>query len=383
MARFATLRETSARHAAQQIRVAANPADIADEWRLLEETGHATVFQTRAWLEPWFEIVAHNARADPVLVLVSDRASGAPQMLLPLCRRRERALASIEFADLGASDYNAPLIATDFRPSQTEFSSLWAVIRSVLPAADILRIDKSPATIGNAPNPLASLSFMRRLSLGAWNVTLPASHDAYVREILSARHRKELARKHRRLEASGALRFVRASGPNEAVIMLRALADMRRKRYIALGRRDILADDAFCAFYENLLARADMLAETWALDVGGVRVAILFGLRHAGAFHFLLSGFSDGEWASKSVGSVAADFMIAQAIEDSLQVFDFTIGNAPYKRHFGAVRRDLFGGAQALSYRALPQVAERRIKGSLRALLLPPAAARPMPGQWR
>jgi len=382
MARFAAFRETGAHRATSRIRVVANPADIADEWRLLEETGHATVFQTRAWLEPWCEIVARENRVEPVFVLASDRASGAPQMLLPFCRRREGSLVSIEFADLGASDYNAPLIAADFRPTQTEFATLWAGVRAALPAADILRIDKSPAMIGEAPNPLARLSFMSRLALGAWSVTLPADREVYARETLCARHRKELARKRRRLGASGALRLSRARNSTEAVAMLRLLADMRRERYIALDRHDILADNAFRAFYDNLLTRADAIAEAWALDVAGDRVAILFGLRHAGVFHFLLSGFADGEWAAKSVGGIAADMMIAQAIEDGLQTFDFTIGNAPYKRHFGAKRRDLFGGAQALSYRALPQVAERRIRGSLRALLLPPPAS-PALDQWK
>lgn len=381
MARFAALPETSARRALR-ICVVANRADIADDWRLLEETGHATVFQTRAWLEPWYEIVAREKRIEPVFVLASDRTSGAPQLLLPLCRRREGSLVSIEFADLGASDYNAPLIAAGFRPPPSDFATLWTRIRAALPPADILRIDKSPAVIGKAPNPLTSLSFMNRLTLGAWGVALPGSHHAYVRELLTARHRKELARKRRRLEASGALRFSRARNATEAIAMLRQLADMRRNRFVALGRHDILAAEAFRAFYENLLMRVDTIAEAWALDVDGDRVAILFGLRYAGAFHFLLSGFADGEWAAKSVGSVAADMMIARTIEDGLQAFDFTIGNAPYKQHFGAVRCDLFGGAQALSYRALPQVAERRIKGSLRALLLPPAPKRPTQDQW-
>ena len=382
MARFATLRDTGASRFAQRICIATKPAEIADEWRLCESTGHSTVFQTMAWLEPWLDVVARDKRVEPLFVLARDRLSGAPQILLPLCRRREGALVSIEFPDLGASDYNAPLIADGFRPAPAEFALLWSEIRAALPPADILRIDKSPAMIGEAPNPLAGLSFMSRLTLGAWNLALPGSRTAYERDILGARHRKELARKRRRLEASGALRLVRARDPEEAIGVLRALADMRRARYVALGRHDILASDLFRAFYGHLLARAGGLAEAWTLEVGGARVAAMFGLRNAGAFHFLLSGFADGRWAAKSVGSVATGMMIAQAIEDGLHTFDFTIGNSPYKRHFGAVRHDLFGGAQALSYRALPQVAERRIKGSLRALLLPPPAPR-APVQWR
>ncbi|MFO1136052.1 MAG: GNAT family N-acetyltransferase [Rhodoblastus sp.] len=386
MARFSSFREPPARRFAPDVCVAFDPADIAREWRCLEETGRATVFQTRRWLESLLRTTAPAEGAQAFFVLVRERTSAAPQMLLPLCLRRREGLRAIEFLDLGASDYNAPLIASDFRPSPGEFAALWSSIRVALPPADILRIEKSPATIGGAPNPLAHLRFMRRLALGAWSVSLPQTREVYEREALSARFRKELRRKRRRLDRCGALRLVRARGVEDAIGMLRELADMRRDRYAALGRHDILGAGAFRAFYEDLLARGDGLAEIHALEVDGLRIAVQFGLRRGGAFHFLLSGFRDGEWALRSVGSVAADMMIAQAIDEGLATFDFTIGNAPYKRYFGAARQDLFGGAQALSYRALPEVAERRIKGSLRELLLPPPAeprALPAPDHWR
>ena len=384
MARFSTFGDTRASGAASFVRVSSDPADMAEAWAQLEKTGHATVFQTRSWLRPWLDVVAPAQNIEPVFVLASDVATGTPQMLLPLCRRRQGALTSIEFADLGASDYNAPLIAADFDPTPTEFSALWSQVRRALSPADILRIDKSPAMIAGAPNPLVGLGFMHRLTLGAWCLALPATREAYERGALSAHVRKELRRKRRRLETSGDLRLRQARNAGEAVDMLRDLADIRRARYVALGRHDILADPAFLAFYETLLRREDGLAEIHALEVGGLRVAALFGLHHAGAFHFLLSGFRPDEWAMKSVGSVAADMMITQAIAGGLTHFDFTIGNAPYKRHFGAARHDLYGGAQALSYRALPQVAEHRIKGSLRTLLLPPPASPPTaPAHWR
>jgi len=376
MARFSSFRSTHARRFASRVSVFASLADVADAWRALEQSGHATVFQTRAWLEPLLRIAAPAEGAEPLFVLACDRATGAPQMLLPFCRRRHGALVAIEFADLGASDYNAPLIAADFKPSPDEFAALWSAVRAALPQADILRIDKSPAMIGAAPNPLARLSSMHRLALGAWSLPLPQSRKRYEEETLGARFRKELRRKRRRLAASGAVRLVRAHDADDAVRMLAELADMRRDRYAALGRRDILAAEAFRAFYEDLLRRADGLAEIHALEVDGLRIAALFGLRRAGVFHFLLSGFAGGEWATKSAGAVAADMMIERSIADGLETFDFTIGNAPYKRYFGAGRHDLFGGAQALSLRALPQVAERRIKGSLRTLLEQPAFER-------
>lgn len=382
MARFSSHGVKQAQHGAWRVRVSADFDAFRDEWTLLESAGAATVFQSRAWISALCNVAAAQD-IEPLFVLVADKATGAPLMLLPLCRRRLNSLAAIEFLDLGASDYNAPLLAADFAPAPPEFSALWTAIRAALPAADILRIDKSPATICGRPNPLASLGFMHRLTLGAWSLRLPFTREAYERDAIAPRVRKELLRKRRRLAECGPLNLRKAANADEASAMLRDLAGMRRDRYRALGRHDILADAGFRKFYAGLLARGDGLAEIHALDVGGERVAALFGLRHAGAFHFLLSGFHPGEWALKSAGSVAADMMLSQAIADGLATFDFTIGNAPYKRHFGAVRQDLLGGAQALSYRALPQVAERRIKGSLRTLLLPPPAPAPSAPHWR
>lgn len=381
MARFSIRGEGKAPKSALQLRVVADPGPIAEAWRTLETQGRATIFQTRAWLGPLMDTAARLQGAEPFFVLVSDAATGAPQLLLPLCRRRQGALSAIEFLDLGASDYNAPLLARDFDPSPAQFAALWSAIRAALPPADILRIDKSPSTIDGAPNPLASLPFMHRLTLGAWSLRLPATRNAYERDALGAHFRKELRRKRRRLNQGGDLALRAARDAGEARDMLRDLAAMRRPRYVALARHDILADAAFRAFYETLLARGDGLAEIHALEIGGARVAALFGLRRAGAFHFILSGFAEGEWAAKSVGTVAADCMIDRALADGLEVFDFTIGNAPYKRYFGATRQDLFGGAQALSMRALPEVAQKRLKGSLRTLLSPPRPQPPL--HWR
>ncbi|MFV0279323.1 MAG: GNAT family N-acetyltransferase [Rhodoblastus sp.] len=376
MTRFVRSFASAAAPSTWDVRIVDDPREVAEQWRFLEESGHATAFQTRAWLQPWLDIVAPAHGAEPVFVLVSGYSDGAPKMLLPLCRRTWRTLRAIEFADLGASDYNAPLLANDFRPTPAQFAGLWAQIRARLPAADIVRIDKSPATVGEAPNPLADLPFMRRLSLGAWRLSLPGAREAYEREMLSAHARKTIKSKRRRLGTYGDLRLRWAGDRDEAVGMLRELVEMRSRRFTALGRHDILADPAFCAFYESLFSHPQNAAEICALDVGGARVALLFGLRCGETFLYLMSGFAADEWAARSVGSVATDLAIARAIAAGLRTFDFTIGNERFKRDFGARRYDLYGGAQTLTSRALPQVARSWLKGFLRERLR--ASKRPL-----
>ena len=210
MARFSSDGVKQARHGAWRVHISTDRDAFRDEWTWLESAGAATVFQSRAWIDALCDVAA-TQDIEPLFVLVTDAASSAPQMLLPLCRRTQNSLTAVEFLDLGASDYNAPLLASDFTPSPTEFSALWSAIRAALPAADILRIDKSPATICGRPNPLASLGFMHRLTLGAWSLRLPATREAYERDAIAPRVRKELYRKRRRLAEFGPLNLRKAA----------------------------------------------------------------------------------------------------------------------------------------------------------------------------
>ena len=96
------------------VEVTTDAADVAEQWAALEPYG--TVFQTRAWLLPWYRLIAPEFGALALFVSVRDRSTHRPLMLLPLCRRRRHGVVTIEFPDLEVSDYNSPLQAPDFHP---------------------------------------------------------------------------------------------------------------------------------------------------------------------------------------------------------------------------------------------------------------------------
>ncbi|MBN9013007.1 MAG: cellulose biosynthesis protein CelD, partial [Rhizobiales bacterium] len=64
------------------------------------------------WLDAIYQKLVPHLKVDPLIVTVRDAADGRLVMLLPLVRRRHRGLRTIEFADLGVSDYVAP-VASD------------------------------------------------------------------------------------------------------------------------------------------------------------------------------------------------------------------------------------------------------------------------------
>lgn len=354
------------------------PDACREEWQALETTGAATPFQARAWLLPWYRIVAPRFGAVPILVTVRDKASGRPLMFLPLCRRRDRGLSIIEFPDLGVSDYNAPILAAGFAPSEREIEALWRAICRALPSADLIRLDKVPETILDRPNPMARLTGLHRMGFSYWTAALPPDRETFDHQALTGTFRKELRRKRRRTEGRGPVSFAHAATVEQARAILDALVVQRRQRFEELGRTNILSDPTFLGFYEAVIFDnwAERFGDLSALMVGDEIAATMLALRHRGGHYLLMSGFDGEKWKSCSPGNVMIDAAITALIGEGMRCFDFTIGDEAYKQEFGAKPSALYYGKRSLSLFGVPLSLAGRLKAMLRDHLKPALAAR-------
>ena len=85
--------------------------DFVRDWRQassrLGAGSHHTIFQHGHWLSAWYD--AFRA-VSPLIAVVSDAATGREIAVVPLIRRVQRGIRIVEFADLGLTDYNAPIL---------------------------------------------------------------------------------------------------------------------------------------------------------------------------------------------------------------------------------------------------------------------------------
>lgn len=341
-------------------------AAVRDDWAALESTGECTPFQTRAWLEPWYEIVAPHFGAAALFVRVRERSSGRPVMLLPLVKRRDAGLTLVEFADLGVSDYHAPLFAPPMGDLGAQGPALWSKIQAALRPADLFRLEKVPATVGGARNPLQDVA-RRRMNFSSWDVVLPGDRAAFDAALPDRSFLRELARKGRRLAGRGQARFAEATTPGDLRRAFEALCAQRAARFAELGRDNILQAQPFRDFYERVaLAPQDRVARLFTLSVDDEIVATVFGLARKGRFCMIMSTIGDARWKSASPGNVAMGRLVSRLIEEGGGVLDFTIGDEAYKRSFGAAQRPLDAGVLSLSWRGSPQLVAdfaRKIRG--------------------
>ncbi len=329
---------------------------VRDDWAALEAVGRYTPFQSRAWLLPWYEIVAPQFGARPLFVRVRDRATGEPIMLLPLARRRDSGLTLVEFADLGVSDYHAPLFAPEMCELRSRGSALWVKVQEALRPADLFRFEKTPPLVGGLRNPLLDVA-RRRMNFSAWDVALPADRAAFDAGLADQSFLRELARKNRRIAGRGPVRFVEAVTQDERRRAFDALCEQRAARFAELGRDNILQRAPFRAFYEAVaLSDGDRVARLFTLYVGEDIVGTIFGLGRGARFCMIMSTIGDDRWKSCSPGNVAMDRLISHLIDEGGGILDFTIGDEAYKRSFGAVERELSAGVLSLSWRGSPRL---------------------------
>ncbi len=346
----------SRRDAEFDVDVCGDLSAVRDDWAILETAGRCTPFQTRAWLEPWYEIVAPHFGASPLLVRVRDRFSRAPLMLLPLARRRDAGLAVVEFADLGVSDYHAPLFMPEMAWLRGRGPALWARIQAALRPADLFRFEKVPPFVDGMRNPLLDVA-RRRMNFSAWDVALPPTRTGFDAGLQDQSFQRELARKNRRIAGRGLARFAEAGAPEDLRRAFETLCQQRGARFAELGRDNILQRAPFRAFYETVaLAAHDRVARLFTLSVDDEIVATIFGLGRDGRFCMIMSTIGDARWKSASPGNVAMDRLVSQLIGEGCGVLDFTIGDEAYKRSFGAAERPLGAGVMSLSWRGSPRL---------------------------
>nr|WP_294508612.1 GNAT family N-acetyltransferase [uncultured Rhodopila sp.] len=345
--------------------VQAEPSMVLPQWRELEAAG--TVFQTRAWLLPWYRVIAPRIKASPLFVTVYDRKTGRPLLFFPLCLRRRLGIAVIEFPDSGVSDYNVPIVAPGLSLDTAEMQRLWRRICRVLPPADVVLITKMPELLSGSPVPLVQLDWLQRMELRSWTVKLPDTREDYDKTTIKNKDRKELRRKRRHLtDIAGDASLSVASADADRQEVFQALTRQRLARFKNRRRRDILADPVFFRFYETVaLEDRGRIGVLSALKTPDRFAATLFGLVHNGTYLLLIHSF-ELPLERLSPGIVAIDEMITSAIGSGLSYFDFTIGNETYKRQFGVQPGFLYEGIYPLSVKgrlfAGTKAAARRVK---------------------
>jgi CelD/BcsL family acetyltransferase involved in cellulose biosynthesis len=327
------------------------------DWKLAEACwaggGHRTAFQHRHWLEAWYGAFAGSS---PLIAIITDNATDQQVALLPLIRRVKNGIRIVEFADLGVTDYNAPVLGFvaphDRIEAHALCQALLAGLRHLPDGVDLLRLRKMPANVGGVPNPLASLGRMGSCSLNGNLVVVGDDFDAYRASL----KRMELPRSWRVFNRYPGAKFQIVTNIDQALALLDTMDAQQHERMKQLGWKFVLDDDCHAPFYRDLVRRgvSEGYAIVSALTCDDEVVATTLGIKKGSNYTLLRISNAGKRWSHCSPGLLVVERTMDALHKDGVRQFDLSIGNYAYKRRFGAAQLPLADVSIALGWRGLP-----------------------------
>lgn len=313
----------------------------------LFENSAATAFQHPLWLANLYARLMPHAGAKPLVVVARRPATGALAMVLPLLRVRRGPIRTVEFADLRVSDYVAPVCSPETFSSLLADEGACEQIRHLVRPFDLLRLTKLPS--GGLPvERLLAASRGTSTDTNAYATALKAPFEEWRASMLERSYQKELAKKYRQLQKKGALSFSCCDDQASIGDAMEAMKQYRGPRFQAKGDGDLLQRPDYYDFYRSVaLDGLGSFTRLYVMKMNGSVIAAVLGLCHRNSFLVIMSAFDIAGYKSQSPGSLMFEQVARDCIERGDQLLDFTIGDEPYKRLFGAQPSPMWAVTQA------------------------------------
>lgn len=329
------LRETSG---GIEILVYRDLAAVELPWRAFEQQADCSVFQTFGYLAAWQRDIGMLEGAEP-LIVVGRRADGTLSFLFPLARDRKYRVRRLRWLGQELADFTGPLLAPDFteRGELGSFVPLWKRIVRLLGTRadtgfDVVDLRKMPDHVGRQFNPFCYLDVDVHPA-GAHYAELAPDWEAFYKERRSSSTRSRDRSKVKRLAGMGETAFVTPDTDAEIVRTVETMLDQKAAYFARGGIADVFARPGYRAFYLDLATNPQTrgLVHVARLDVGGVIAAANLGFQFRDRYYYVIASYDPGELQRYGAGAIHLRELMKRAIEQGCTVFDFTIGDEPYK----------------------------------------------------
>lgn len=288
--------------------------------------------QSAAWVANW------GPRLAPDGLIAFVRAKGRTVMALPLEVDRAGPFRVARFMGDSHANGNFPPVDPAFARGirAADVRAVAAAIAAARPDIDLVLLERLVPTLGGLPNPLLAAPHALSPNV-ALAIDLAGGFDAVLERGSGKRKRKKHRAQLRKFEAVGPYRRFQAATPEETRRMLDAFFAMKEARFRKMGIRNVFEGEVG-SFFQALFAGA----------LGGPRPAfVLHGLEVAGKLRAVTGASDCGDRLICEFGGIAedelspaspGDFLFFENIEDASQngyaVYDFSVGDEPYKRQW-------------------------------------------------
>lgn len=307
-------------------------------WKELVDKSDSTVYQSFEWVRTWWKYFRGRRELYCIVCMEDERVVG----ILPMFREKTsflglRVATSLKFIGSGISDYLEPIILPGY-----EEAFLRVVVDHLGHARKIWDIFEISDVSDSTPISRELMERFRKSGLGVFSykgslssqVSLPSTWEELLQQL--GRHtRHELKRKTQKLMENQEFE-VETFGKNadDAEMVVKEMAALHGERWRSLGYGSALDDETNLAFHTELAKKfADRgWLKVYFLKINGTRVAVSYDFFfHKRVYVYQCNAHGPADVMRYSPGYVLHYFVIKQAIEDGMDIYDMLRGSETYK----------------------------------------------------
>nr|WP_225165436.1 GNAT family N-acetyltransferase [Ensifer sp. IC4062] len=319
-------------------------AALEAEWRALDENGQNSLHQSFDWCTAWRK----THRSQTLFV----RAVRGQQTLfiLPLEIDSGRFFRTGRLIGSDHSNLNTGLFPVDDATPSAEVVRvlICGIKRQLRGFADIVTLDRTPATWRGKAHPLAALPALQNAN-ASFQLPLLGNIDRTLAQLNAKRRRRKMRISERRLAALGGYDYVVAREKSGAHALLETFFQQKAARFEAHGLPDVFQGAETRAFFHQLVecgqSANGQLLELNAIRLKGEhgdRILAIAGLSRKGDHVICQFGSIDeGIAADSSPGELLFYRIIERLCSEGVALFDFGIGDQPYKRSWCTIETPL------------------------------------------
>lgn len=348
-------------------------SEIERDWRSFEARADCTVFQTFDWLATWQRHIGLRNGVTPAIVMGRD-VGGNILFLLPLSICVAGFARELAWLGSDLCDYNGPLLAENFskRIDAARFAQLWKKVTWHLQSDpryrfDYLNLTKMPEQIGAQSNPMLHLGVTMNAN-GAHLTHLTGDWEAFYNTKRTSSSRKRDRTKRKKLSEFGEMRLFDSESQEDIARTLDILVEQKTRSFARMGVANLFARPGYADFFRAIAIDPAMkqCVHLSRLNVGATPAASNLGLTFRGRYYHLLTSYGDGDLSRYGPGAIHLQELMHLAIDRGFGIFDFTIGDEPYKRDWCDTELKLYDFVAATNWHgalfAVPMLAKQRLK---------------------
>lgn len=331
--------------------------------------GVSTPFQTMAWFQDWERCVGKTPSSKSIDIV--GYKNDIPVILLPLNLEIHLGYKMLSWRTGELSDYCCPLIAPEVREKlqYSEVQELIIKANNQYKIADVVKLQKLPEKF-IVPNDFYSGSNPIRYHVYSHRTIVKGSWDEYYNAKRGPKTRRRLKDKFKTLSKFAPVTMRFAENEEEARELIAQCISMKASQ---LKRRNNWNPFSSTSSKQHVIDHfsSGIGDNSWvaSLYLGEKPIAISFGFKSSEGWLLYQLAMQDGDHAAYSPGTHLLIFIMRHCWEAGAKMFDFSLGDEPYKDDWCEVHDTLLIDVFSLSWRGMPISALLRLAAHIRLKL--------------